>query len=171
MEEKIIWKGRKSRKVFLHYYFFGILLIIFGLFSSIGLINSFLPFLAVLSDYLSYFLVGIGLVLFVISEVKRVLVKYSITETRIIKESGIINKFIDYIPYQMIERISLHNMWYERLLKIGDIKIDTGEENLLIESVDHPEKLEKIIRDIINKITGGYYTKPKEYKKYNRVAK
>jgi|GEM_PF-1790830 len=168
MEEKIFWEGRKSRKVFLHYYFFGILFLILGLFSFIGLMNSFFPFLTSFSSYLSFFLFGIGLVFILISEIKRILIKYYLTETRVIKERGIINKFTDYIPYQMIEKISLHNMWYERLLKIGDIEIDTGEESFWLESVNHPEKLEKIIRDIINKITGGYYSTTKSY---SRVAK
>lgn len=148
MEEKILWQGRKTRKVLIHYYIAGVVSIIFGVVLFLGF-----PLKIPFSFFVSIVLGVIGGVLFLISEIKRLLVKYMITETRVIKESGIINKKTEYIPYQMVERISFESPWYKRLLKIGDIKVDTGEDSFVIESVSHPEKVEELIRGAISRVT------------------
>ncbi len=148
MEEKILWKGRRSRKSYIFSYFLALIFLILGAIVFLG----FFPSLAELSIYVSLLLVSAGLVLITSKELKRILVKYTLTTSRIIKEEGIINKKMDYIPYQMIEKISLTNKWYERILRTGSLVVDTGEENFTIETVDRPEKLE----EIINKATGKF---------------
>lgn len=162
MEEKILWEGRKSRKIFLHYYLLGIVFIILALSLFLGFLDQ-LPFISGLSIYLSLFLAGIGITLILVGEFKRILIKYMITETRVVKEEGIINKRTDQIPYQMVEKIASNNRWYERLLKIGNIEINTGEEDFWLESVNHPEDVEKLINHAIGSITMRYYSEPTGY--------
>ncbi len=156
MEERTYWTGRKSRKTFLHYYLFGTLLAIAALLLLTGFFDSFVS-LGVFSSYASYLLGGVGVILVIASEIKRILVKYIITETRIIKEEGIINRHVDYIPYQMVEKISFRNMWYERLLKIGNLEVDTGEDSFWLYSIDNPEKVEGIINKAMGSATRRYY--------------
>lgn len=163
MDEKILWEGRKSRKVLLHYYLLGIVFIILALSLFLGFLDQFLPFTSDIRVYLSLFLAGIGIIIILIGEFKRILTKYMITETRVVKEGGIINKRTDQIPYQMVEKISSDNRWYERLLKIGNIEINTGEEDFWLESVDHPEEVEKLINHAIGSITKRYYSEPTGY--------
>lgn len=161
MEEKIIWIGRRSRKSFFASYTIAFIIIIFGLSISLGFLNIFFNLSLRTSFYASIFMISIGLVIVTVKEIKRILVKYTLTTTRIIKEEGIINKKSDYIPYQMIEKISVINKWYERILRIGSILVDTGEENFSIETIDHPENAE----EIINKAMGRnvYYAQRQGY--------
>lgn len=150
--EKIVWESRKSRKAFLMSYILAGLLLATGAIFVLGVVNQFLPVVSDFSLYISAFFVMAGIIIILASEFKRTLVKYSITGTRIIREEGLFNKKIDYIPYQMIEKISSTHKWYERLLKTGSIEVNTGEENFWIESVDHPEKVEEIINRTIGKM-------------------
>ncbi len=165
MTEKVFWEGRKSRKIFIHFYLAGIIFITLALILFPGFLNQYLPFIADFSVYISLFFAGVGIILILISEVKRISIKYRVTETRVEKEQGIINKRVEHIPYQMVEKISSNNPWYARLLKIGDIEINTGEEHFWIKSVDHPEKVEEIIHNAISRITRRY-NEPAGYQKY-----
>ena len=162
MEEKILWKGMKSRKALLRYYLIGIIFLGLDLVLFVGLLNSLFPTIP-LPDYLYYVLAGTGITLILAGELKRILIKYSVTETRIIKEEGIFNKHMDYIPYQMIERISSVVKWYERIFKTGSIKVDTGEDNFWIKSVSHPERVEKMINGALSVNMRRYYGDQRAY--------
>lgn len=165
MTEKVLWEGRKSRKIFMHYYLAGIIFITLALTLFLGSLDQFLPFISDFSVYLSLFLAGIGVFLILLSEIKRIIIIYRVTETRVEKEQGIINKRVEHIPYQMVEKISSNNPWYARLLKIGDIEINTGEEHFWIKSIDNPEKVEEIIHNAISRITRRY-SEPAGYQRY-----
>jgi uncharacterized membrane protein YdbT with pleckstrin-like domain len=156
MDEKTYWKGRKSRKSFLFHYIFGVLFLALGVITFSRILNQVVMFLSDFSLYVSVFLTAIGAILILSSEFKRILTKYSITETRVVKEDGLVNKKIEYIPYQMVEKISSNQQWYERILKIGNIEIDTGEAHFWLKSVDHPQKLEGLIREAIRR-SRGYF--------------
>ncbi|UCG95888.1 MAG: PH domain-containing protein [archaeon] len=149
MDEKTYWKGRKSRKSFLFHYVFGVLFLALGGITFSGILKQFITFLSDFYLYVSIFIAAIGAILILSSEFKRILTKYSITESRVVKEDGLINKKIEYIPYQMVEKISSSQQWYERVLKIGSIEIDTGEAHFWLNSISHPERLEKLIREAI----------------------
>ena len=145
--ENILWKGRKTRKVFIHYYVVAFLLIVLGAISFAEIFWK-VPF----SMHVSITLIAIGLIVIVVQEIKRIGVRYIITETRVIKEMGIVNKKTEYIPYQMVERISFESPWYMRILKIGDIRVDTGEDSFLLESLNHPEKIEALLNRAMERV-------------------
>ena len=145
--ENILWEGRKTRKVFIHYYAVAFLLIVLGIISFAEIFWK-IPF----SMHVSIILIAIGLVVIVVQEIKRLGVRYIITETRVIKEMGIVNKKTEYIPYQMVERISFESPWYMRILKIGDIRVDTGEDSFLLESLNHPEKIEALLNRAMERV-------------------
>ncbi len=166
-EERIFWKGKKSRKAFLHYYIVSILFLALTGVLLFGIIE--IGFLAAFADYLSYLLIGLSILFVILVEIKRLMVKYSITENRIIKEEGIINKKTDYIPYQMIEKILFDNKWHDRILGIGNIEIDTGEAQFWLLSVNKPREVENIINKAISRVTRRYYNQgnSSDYKQNN----
>lgn len=149
MDERTYWEGRSSRKSFVFRYLVGALFICTGIIILSGILD--IPFISDFSLYITLFLAGIGTLFVFTGEFKRTLTKYSVTENRVIKEEGLVNKKTEYIPYQMVEKISSNQRWYERILKIGNIEIDTGEAQFWLKSVDHPEKVEDFIRQAIGR--------------------
>jgi hypothetical protein len=51
------------------------------------------------------------------------------------------------VPYAQLERVDLHQSFGERILKIGTIVIDTGDDILKIEKIRHPAQLQKMLSD------------------------
>jgi len=150
MEEKSYWQGKKSRKSFAGNYMISGLIFLIALMTGTGTLSGVVSFVDMFSLYIAIALACVGVSLLTMIEVKRTSVKYSVTSRRVVKETGIFNKKKDYIPYQMVEKISVNELWYQRLLNIGDIKVDTGEANFYLESIDRPEKVEEIIRSAMS---------------------
>ena len=185
MEENMYWVGKISRKAFLgHYLISGVFLIISILF-FLGIVSEYVPLLANFSFYIGIAAIfAVGLIMAIV-EIKRITVKYEISNRRVLKENGIINKKTDYIPYHMVEKISLEKRWYERLLKIGTIKIDTGETHFYLFSVDRPDEVEDILRRAMGGVTRygddgqrnstqnsqNYSQKPPKQNKYRRPTR
>ena len=146
MEERMYWVGKKSRKAFIGLYSISIALITLSVLSFIGVISGFLPFLSGVSFYMGVLSASAAVLVIGIIEIKRIMVKYEISNHRVLKETGIINKKTDYIPYHMVEKMTLSKKWYERILKIGTIRVDTGETHFYMHSIDRPNEIEDVIR-------------------------
>ncbi|MCD6367685.1 MAG: PH domain-containing protein [Candidatus Aenigmarchaeota archaeon] len=143
MDEKILWIGRRSRKSFLKYYFSAVVFFVLTVAMLINIIPNFLP--ETLDNMITYALFFLGVIFLLVAEVKRLIVKYIITNERIIENRGIFNITHDSIPYEMIEKMVLNQSLIKRILKIGDMIVDTGEKQLVLESLDNPQKIEDLI--------------------------
>lgn len=140
MPKEILWQGRISRKYFIGYY---LLTILFLAGAAIIFFDFFgLPIPSPYGKYISYFLASFAIFPILVGEVKRILIKYTLTSDRLIKDVGIINKTVNAIPLEMMEKAICDLAWYERLLKVGDVEIDTGEEQIVVTGINHPKELE-----------------------------
>ena len=86
-----------------------------------------------------------ALVFLLVAELKRKTTRYIITDNKIIREDGILNKNTEMIPYTQLERVDLHQSLGERILKIGTIVVDTGDDSLHIDKVRHPKQVQEIL--------------------------
>jgi len=86
-----------------------------------------------------------ALVFLLIAELKRKTTRYIITDNKIIREDGILNKNTEMIPYTQLERVDLHQSLSERILKIGTIVVDTGDDSLNIDKVRHPKQVQELL--------------------------
>jgi membrane protein YdbS with pleckstrin-like domain len=94
-------------------------------------------------------IVGILFVIFtlLIIEIHRRKIKYVVTSERVIKITKLFRKNVTSIPLRSIEKITTIQTTLERILKIGTIEIDTGEEMVIFEHVPKPFEVEQIIRN------------------------
>lgn len=97
------------------------------------------------SSIAAAFFVILAFVAFVIAELKRRTTRYIITDNKIIREDGILNKNTEMIPYTQLERVDLHQTLGQRILKIGTIVVDTGDDVLNIDMVRHPAKVQELL--------------------------
>ena len=87
----------------------------------------------------------LALVFTLVAELKRKTTRYIITDNKIIREDGILNKNTEMIPYTQLERVDLHQSLGERILKIGTIVVDTGDDSLTIDKVRRPKQVQEIL--------------------------
>lgn len=109
--------------------------------------------------------------------------KYYVTDKRIIVQTGIIGESYDTIYYKDIKNVSLKIGVIDKLLKVGDIYIDTGSiltsssKNVMmtILDVENPYeiygKLQKIVLDIQTDIEFPNAYRPDENPGYNTKYK
>src|SRR5207244_12977151 len=97
------------------------------------------------STILAALFLFIALVAFLVAELKRKTTRYIITDNKIIREDGILNKNTQMIPYTQLERVDLHQTFGQRILKIGTIVVDTGDDTLKIDMVRHPAKVQELL--------------------------
>jgi len=94
---------------------------------------------------LAGFFLFLALLAFLAAELKRKTIRYIITDNKIIREDGILNKNTEMIPYTQLERVDLHQSFGQRILKIGTIVVDTGDDKLSIDMVRHPAKVQELL--------------------------
>ncbi len=81
------------------------------------------------------------------AELMRKTTRYIITDNKIIREDGILNKNTEMIPYTQLERVDLRQSLVQRVLHIGTIVVDTGDDTLNIEMVSHPARVQELLSE------------------------
>jgi len=84
-------------------------------------------------------------VLILKAEIKRRQTKYEISKYRVFKIVGKIKKRETTIPFQKIERTEVTQSMMDRLVDIGTVRVDTGEDHFLLEGVPEPKEIDQII--------------------------
>jgi membrane protein YdbS with pleckstrin-like domain len=146
--EKTLMSLQPSRVLFLRYYA-GIVLLLILTF-VLWFFNYLVPPLGPISVQtltlgLTAFFVLLIIVLFLVVEWRRASTRYVVTDFRIIKKHGLIRRNETVVPYRQLERVVVHQGIIDRLLGIGTLVIDTGEDTIRISSVRDPQKVEQAI--------------------------
>lgn len=79
------------------------------------------------------------------AELKRATTFYVITDNKIIRKDGILNKNTQMIPYTQLNRVDLNQSFGQRILHIGTVVVDTGDDTLKIDHISHPEKVQQLL--------------------------
>ncbi len=82
---------------------------------------------------------------FVRAELKRATTLYIITDNKIIRKDGILSKNTQMIPYTQLERVDLNQSFGQRILHIGTVVVDTGDDVMKIEHIPHPERVQQLL--------------------------
>src|SRR2546428_2322875 len=85
------------------------------------------------------------IVMWALAEYKRASSRSEITDFRIVRKDGILRRNETIVPYRQLERVVLHQGILDRLLGIGTLVIDTGDDTVRISSVRDPQKVEQAI--------------------------
>lgn len=86
-----------------------------------------------------------GIVFVLIAELTRKATRYIITDNKIIREDGILNKNTAMVPYTQLERVDLHQTLGQRILRIGTIVVDTGDDSMNIDTIPRPKEVQELL--------------------------
>ncbi|MBK9153411.1 MAG: PH domain-containing protein [Chloracidobacterium sp.] len=121
-------------------------------------VGSFLlvAFLSVILPSVSWFIVvGLGLLLLLVPafyHIKQKLVRYTLTETTIEIDRGLISRTTQNIPLRRIQDVTVSSTFFQRLLGFGDIVIENASENagrVVLDNIDRPRKYADLLLDQI----------------------
>ncbi len=84
---------------------------------------------------------------FLRAELMRATTRYIITDNKIIREDGILNKKTQMVPYTQLERVDLRQSFVQRILRIGTLVVDTGDDTLSIDMVPHPAQVQELLSE------------------------
>ena len=144
--EKIVYKTYISRVAKLYYYITVVALILIGVY--IGFAGS--RTLGINPIYLSSFFLLIGCGALAFSELKRAYHKYIVTDRRIIKQSGILKNEVTAWELRQVINMKIYQSLMGRLTGFGTVDVVlTGNNNLFLESVRHPEKLMSLLEGLV----------------------
>ncbi len=148
--EKTLLTTRPTRYIAFHYYVLMILsLILAPLLFFHPFIFDQIPSYAVgpvtTGDIFAGFFLLLALYCLIRAELKRATTFYVITDNKIIRRDGILSKNTQMVPYTQLERVDLNQSFGQRLLHIGTVVVDTGDDTLRIDHIPHPEKVQSLL--------------------------
>jgi membrane protein YdbS with pleckstrin-like domain len=103
----------------------------------------------------------IALLSFIAAEMKRIMTLYTITDNKIIRRDGILRGNTQMIPYTQLNRIDLDQSFAQRMMKIGTLVIDTGDDTLKIQMISHPEMVQEMLSHRIGRLSYAQQPQPR----------
>ena len=150
--EKTLLVTRPTRLIALRYYSAMVLALILAGAFVFNVIQWFAPTFPnpqvgswQLSSIVAAFFLFLALVTFLTAELKRKTTRYIITDNKIIREDGILSKRKEMVPYTQLERVDLHQTLGQRILRIGTIVVDTGDDSMNIDMVPRPAQVQELL--------------------------
>jgi membrane protein YdbS with pleckstrin-like domain len=96
-----------------------------------------------LQSYLGALLGLLGLAAVFYAEFSRLTIRYTVTDSRIIRKDGIIRRKTNQMPFNKIERVELDQGLIQRIFNLGDIVLDTGEDTIVLQSLGNVEVVQE----------------------------
>jgi len=139
--------ARPARIISIHYYLFAILLLTVA--AGVYFDRLSLPDIAIgkwnLSSIGAGFLTFLAFLFLVAAEIKRLRKKYIIAHDTVERRDGILRRRTNLMPYNKVERVELDQSILDRILGIGDVIIDTGEDIIVLQAVKNPSKIQETL--------------------------
>lgn len=155
--EQTLLVTRPTRLIALRYYVGTLLFFILGGLFFFGLVEALWPAFpsGTVAGWPTDRLLGVGfavlaILLLLVAELIRKSTRYTITDNKIIREDGILSKHTSMAPYTQLERVDLHQSFFQRILRIGTIEVDTGDDTMKIDMVPRPKQ----VRDLLSSRMG-----------------
>ncbi len=148
--EQTLLTAKPTRYIAFHYYVLMIIAIIVAplVFFRVSILSQ-LPDQRVGPVHLDTIIAGVLLLLALYcllrAELKRATTFYIITDNKIIRRDGILSRNTQMMPYTMLNRVDLSQTFGQRMLHIGSILVDTGDDRMMIDHVAHPEKIQQLL--------------------------
>jgi uncharacterized membrane protein YdbT with pleckstrin-like domain len=143
---------RPTRLIALRYYVGTIVFFLLGGLFYFGIIEALFPAFpsGPVGGWSTHRLVGVtfavlALLLLLVAELIRKSTRYTITDNKIIREDGILNKHTSMAPYTQLERVDLHQSFFQRILRIGTIVVDTGDDSMNIDMIPRPKHVQELL--------------------------
>ncbi len=153
--ERMLLSITPSRLVTAHYYLLMILLLVAAVLIFLKFPGAVPPAGGVvLASCLPLGLLILCGILYVIAELKRITHRYYVGEANASSKDGIISRRVQYMPYRMIERVEVSQTVAGRIFNLGDLVIDSGEEQLVFRGIKDPVGVRRQVAQQIQAVTG-----------------
>lgn len=135
----------------LKFVYAGYVLAIVGAFAFVALMSAFTP-IPIWIDVL------IGLLLLLIPafyHVRQKLVNYTLTDSMVEIDSGLISRTTRHVPLRRIQDVTVNSTIAQRLLGFGDVIIDNASEEggkVVLRNIDSPKKCADAILEQIRRV-------------------
>ncbi len=96
-------------------------------------------------DAMKVLFIFIALLSVLTGEIRRIFKEYIVTTLRVIDSFGIVRKQTTFMMTNKIERVYTSQTMFQRLLRYGDVVVDTGDDQVTLASVAHPREVEAAI--------------------------
>ncbi len=154
--EQTLLTARPTRYIAFHYY---VLLLLSIILAPLVYLHPWyfdlIPATALGPITLRDILTGLFLLLALYSLIRAELVRattfYVITDNKIIRRDGILSKNTQMVPYTQLERVDLNQSLGQRILHIGTVIVDTGDDVLKIEQISHPDRVQALLSQRIGR--------------------
>lgn len=150
--ERTLLVTRPTRLVALRYYAGMVLFFVLGGLFYFQIVEALYPAFpsTTVAGWSTDRIVGIGfailgLLLLLVAELIRKSTKYTITDNKIIREDGILSKRTGMVPYTQLERVDLNQTFVQRILRIGTIVVDTGDDSMNIDMIRSPKRVQELL--------------------------
>jgi len=147
MAETTLLNLRPTRLIALKYYISWIFLWIMSAIAFIdptdAIADNWRLFEFRLQTYLGVLLGLLGLAAVLYAEFSRLTIRYTVTDSRIIRKDGIIRRRTNQMPFNKIERVELDQGLIQRIFNLGDIVLDTGEDTIVLQSLGNVEVVQE----------------------------
>ena len=136
----------------LKFVYAGYILAIVGAFAFVALMSAFFPSISIWIDVL------IGLLLLLIPafyHVRQKLVNYTLTDSMIEIDSGLISRTTRHVPLRRIQDVTTSATIGQRLLGFGDVIVDNASEEggkVVLRNIDSPKKCADAILEQIRRV-------------------
>lgn len=130
----------------------GYVLAVVGAFIIVALMSLFLPFIGPVPAVI------IGLALLLVPafyHLRKKLVRYTLTDTTIEIDRGLISRTTQNIPLRRIQDVTVTASLFQRLLGYGDIEIDNASETnnrIVLDDIDSPKRYAEMILKQIRRL-------------------
>ena len=104
-----------------------------------------------ISGFLPFYGVVLGLLLLLVPvyyHVRQKLVRYSLTDTTIEIDRGLVSRTTQNIPLRRVQDVTVTSSLFQRLLGYGDITIDNASEDggkVVLDNIDSPKRYAELI--------------------------
>jgi membrane protein YdbS with pleckstrin-like domain len=112
--------------------------------AAMGVMTKFWP--NAISGMIAFFVIlGVGLIAFVNPVYKHILRRrevYTLTNHKLEMRYGLFSKIVRNIPLRNIQDVTVTASFWQRLIKIGDIEIESASEQgkIVLDDIHHPDR-------------------------------
>lgn len=155
-EEEILLEIKPSRKRFIVEYSVALVMVVLSLviyYRSVSIpidVDYIHP-----EIFLPVFLLINSFILILYAEFRRKVEEYILTDYAVFEKIGIINKRMTNLPYIKLERCDLEEPFIERIVGIGDVRVDAGKDFFIIKGISRPEDIRDKIRSQMRRVMSG----------------
>jgi len=101
------------------------------------------------------FFLSAAFIFFIYSEARRNVEKYKITDTAVYEEVGQFSQRVTDIPFMKLQRCGIHRPFIEKIVGIGDVRVDAGRDYFLLKGIANPEEVERLIEKKMREVMSG----------------